>query len=128
MIKGKILLILIFFSIIGSSQSAEIGGNILSDILHPPNISLVNNDPGKFLGKNISLKGMVTTTYPKEHRFIFTDKLTCASCAAAKGYPDSIQVLFSGKMPANSEIIQVSGQLFRDTHNKITLNASVIKR
>ena len=125
--KPAILIIELFILFILMGQSAVMAGS-MSDIstLTPPNISSVNQDPNQFLGNNITLKGIVTTSYPNEHWFILTDKLTCGSCAAAKGYPDAIHVYYSKNLPDKGEIVQVSGELVKNNHHKILLNATAI--
>jgi hypothetical protein len=122
--KTEILIIQLFLMFMMIGQPAVMGSS--TNILNPPNISSIHQNPNQFLGNNITLKGIVTTSYPNEHWFILTDKLTCGSCAAAKGYPDSIHVYFSRALPDKGEIVQVFGELIKNNQHKILLNATSI--
>ena len=125
--KEKILIALLFFMFIAMGQSLVIASNVPNlDTLNPSNISSINKNPNQYLGNDITLKGIVTTTYPNEYRFILSDKLTCGSCAAAKGYPDAINVYYSKKLPKKGEIVQVSGELVKNIRHTYLLNATSI--
>ncbi|PWR74888.1 hypothetical protein ACKUB1_17175 [Methanospirillum stamsii] len=127
--KLKILCLAICILLVVPIQAEKPSGNISgSDPLLPPNIATLYLDPDSYLGQTIIMKGIVATSYPKEHRFILSDSMGCASCQAARKNSETLNVIFSGEIPDKREIVLVSGKLTRGEDDTFSINATSVKK
>lgn len=126
--KLKILFLTISFLLIVQIQ-AEIPIVNLSDNdpLIPSNIASLYMDPCSYLGQTIIMKGIVTASFPNEHRFILSDSMGCASCQATRKDTEILKVIFSGEIPEKREIVVVSGNLTKGEDHTYLINATSVK-
>lgn len=126
--KLKILFLAICILLIVSIQAEKPDGNISgTEPLLPPNVAILYLNPDSYLGQTINMKGIVAASFPKEHRFILSDSIGCASCQAARKTSETLNVIFSGEIPDKRDIVLVSGKLNRGENNIFSINATSVK-
>lgn len=106
-----------------SNQSVQTN---ISEILPAQDVQSILASPEHYLGRTISLKGVVSKTFPLQHQFIVADRVGCSLCAAAKKIKSSITVRYWGDIPKNRETVRISGILLGDEHTGFILNATEV--
>lgn len=108
---------------------AEIPGENVSgtDPLILPNIAKFYLEPDSYVGNIVNIKGIVSGSYPKEHKFILSDSIGCVTCSAVRKNSEILPVTFSGKIPDKREIVLVVGKLIRGEGDTFSINATSVK-
>ena len=104
-----------------------VSNNSESGPILPPNFASLYMDPDTYQGQTIIMKGIVSASFPNEHRFILSDSMVCASCSATKKDTQSINVIFLGDIPDKREIVSVFGILTLGEDNIFSINATSVK-
>lgn len=108
-----------------SSGMNQISPGNPSEFFSVPDIMTIITGPEPYLGKTVTVKGIVSETYPRQHRFTFADRVGCSICAA-KNAGNSIMVFYAGDIPKNRETAEISGLIVNDTRYGIILNATSV--
>lgn len=124
------ILILVFFVLLVIPILAEIPkGNPSDKNPHmPPSIASIYLNPDSYVGQTITMKGIVSASFPNEHRFILSDSMGCVSCQAVRKESKPLSVIFSGVIPDKRDIVLVSGNLTRVDGNTFSINATSVKK
>ena len=74
-------------------------------------IDVLAKKPGKFLGKEVRVEGVVASVMTDDRLFLMAEKSACGGCPSklSCGGRSELTVFFEGKLPKKSKKLKVTG-------------------
>jgi|GEM_PF-6848259 len=109
------LILLILSGIASGSNQTQIPGNRssstnFSDIIEVPDVQSILTNPSQYYGKTISLKAVVSKTFPEKKVFSVADRVGCSLCTE-KNAKNSIAIQYAGETPKYLDIVRITGEV-----------------
>jgi hypothetical protein len=130
-----IIFFLIFFILSGIATSATLNEPLmnqsipqnLSEVVEVPDVQSILNNPAQYYGKTISLKAVVSMSYPEKKQFNMADRVGCSLCTA-KNAKNSVIIWYDGEIPKYLDIIQITGEVIPEKNKRYHINATTVKK
>ncbi len=99
----------------------------LSEVVEVPDVQSILTNPKQYYGKTISLKAVVSMTYPEKKQFNMADRVGCSLCTA-KNAKNSVIISYAGEIPKYLDIIQITGEVIPEKNKGYHINATTVKK
>lgn len=119
----SVIALLASFSLAGDKEHKTDRGT--PDVL---SVQMIASAPQKFMGKDVTVKGVVGNV--AEHKSLFTliDKAACGGCPSKRSCGmTEFKVSYKGEPPSKRKTVQVTGRLVEVEKGRYMLEASKIQ-
>ena len=129
-----LILSLILYALSGIGTASDLNDTLanvsvpvhLSEVIEVPDVQSILDNPTQYFGKTISLKAVVSKTYPGQMEFGVADRVGCSLCKD-KIEKNSIIIWYAGTIPKYLDIVRITGKVIQEKNNGYHINASVVR-
>lgn len=91
-------------------------------------VEMLTKSPHKFVGHDVTVKGVVGTVSAEKKLFTIVDSSACGGCPSKRACATpEFQVTFKGDLPAKKKSVTITGRLVEKEKGKYLLEASEIQ-
>jgi hypothetical protein len=91
-------------------------------------VEMLTKSPAKFVGQDLTVKGVVGTVSAEKKLFTIVDSGACGGCPSKKACATpEFKVSYKGELPAKLKIVQVTGRVIEHEKGQYLLEASKVQ-
>jgi len=91
-------------------------------------VEMLTKSPAKFVGQDVTVKGVVGTVSTEKKAFTIVDSGACGGCPSKRACATpEFKVTYKGKLPAKLKIVQITGRLVEHEKGQYLLEASKVQ-
>jgi hypothetical protein len=113
--------------IVASMLAADAFGEEASDV-QKVTIDVLAKKPGKFVGKQLRIEGVVARVVTDDQIFLIAEKSACGGCPAKKTCGVSeLAIFYEGKLPDKNKKVKVTGVMTEPEKGRYMFKASKLE-
>jgi Fe-S cluster biogenesis protein NfuA len=91
-------------------------------------VEMLTKSPAKFVGQDVTVKGVVGTVSSDKKLFTIVDSGACGGCPSKRACATpEFKVTYKGELPKKLKIVQITGRLVEHEKGQYLLEASKVQ-
>ncbi len=91
-------------------------------------VEMLTKSPAKFVGQDLTVKGVVGTVSSDKNLFTIVDSGACGGCPSKRSCATpEFKVSYKGELPKKLKIVQITGRLVEHEKGQYLLEASKVQ-